>query len=200
MSKVQICNRGLTTYLGVGRIASISEASPQAEQCSLHFDDTLQSLLESHWWLFATGRQTLAELANDRASEWAYKYQRPADLLSIRWVNLPASAMILIAADQTPDTPRIVTADAIYSNVPYAACEFTKQISDTSLFPQYFSDALSAAIASNIAMPLTEDLRRAQNAMNAAGERLDRAIALDEEQMPPTQAFGGPTYLSVRGL
>jgi len=85
-SIVQICNRGLTTYLGVGTITAIDEGTPAAAQCDLHYDEIRQIVLEQHWWNWATKRAVLAELTNDR-DEWEYKYAIPGDSIAIRWVN-----------------------------------------------------------------------------------------------------------------
>lgn len=200
MSKVQICNRALSTYLGVGRINSLDETSAAAEQCNLHYDDTLKTLIEAHWWSFATGRQILAELTNDRETEWQFKYSRPADALMIRWVNDAQSARLLMSLGKSPDAPRDLTADHIYSNVQYATCEYTQLITDTTKFPQHFANALSAALAGNVAMSLTEDVRRAKNAMDHAEDRLDRAIALDERETPPIDYLTTPSWLEARGI
>jgi len=200
MSKVQICNRALSTYLGASRINSLTEASPEAEQCNLHYDDTLQSLLEMHRWVFAKGRQILAVQVNDRVGEWGFKYARPSAALKIHWVNDAETARILMAQNMHPDAPRDVSQTDIYSDVENATCEFTKLITDTTKFPQYFADALSAALAANIAMPITEDIKRAQNAMSQAGDKLDMARVLDEEETPPLGYRTVPDYLTMRGV
>lgn len=200
MSKIQICNRALSTYLGAGRINSLNETSPAAEQCLLHYDDTLHSLIEAHWWNFSVGRQVLAEEANDRTTEWSYKYALPSEALTIRWVNDPQVTRYMIEQNQNPDTPRELTADHIYSDVPFAVCEFSKLVTDTTQFPQYFSDAMSAALAANMALPLTEDIKRATNAMSQAETKLDRAMALDEQQGPPIGHQTLPSWLSDRGI
>lgn len=199
MSEVQICNRALTTYLGVSRITSLAEASPAAEQCNLHFEDTLNALLEDHWWNFATGREALAELTNDRP-EWQYRYARPATALSIRWVNDPYQARHLSQIRQIQDVDRDVTADSIYCDVPGVHCEFTKKITDTSILPQYFKDALSAAMAAAMALPLTEDTRKASFAQDQAVKRLDIAIARDERNSPPVDWFPSPNWMQARGV
>ena len=200
MSKVQICNRALSTYLGVGRINSLTETSAAAEQCLLHFDDTLQSLIEAHWWAFAVRRQVLAEEVNDRTTEWSFKYALPSDALTVRWVNDPQVARNMVEQNQNPDTPREITSDHIYCDVQFAVCEFTKLITDTTQCPQYFADALSAALAANMTMPLTDDIKRATNAMSQAETKLDRAIALDEQQSPPIGHQTLPSWLSGRGI
>tara|TARA_R110000850_G_scaffold133115_3_gene254219 strand:+ start:225 stop:833 length:609 start_codon:yes stop_codon:yes gene_type:complete len=199
-SKVQICNRALSTYLGLARITSLTEGTPEAEQCQIHYDDTVQSLLESFWWSFATERQILAELTNDRTTEWNYKYVRPATEIDIHWVNNAQAARYLKEAGENPDTPREITASHIYCDVELATCEFTSGVVDVSQFSQSFADALSAAIAANIAMPLTEDLKRAQNAMSQAEDKLGKAMVHDEQQTPPATYGTMPESLKIRGI
>ena len=200
MSKVQICNRALSTYLGVGRINSLTEATPAAEQCNLHFDDTLAGLLEAHPWRFANGRQLLAELTNDRKAEWNYHYARPADALFVRWVNDPEVARYMIAQDQSPDSDREMTELSIYSDVQGAVCEFTKLVTDTTLYPQFFKDAMSAALAANMAMALTEDIKRARNAMDQAERKMDMAMVRDEQEDNTGGYQTLPGYLTERGV
>lgn len=198
MSEVQICNRALTTYLGAGRIASLTESTPAAEQCNIHYAETVTMLLERHWWNFATGRETLAALTNDRP-EWGYKYQMPASALAIRWVNDPSVARQMMATHQSPDCSREITEDAIYCDVVNAACEFTKPVG-VAAFPQYFKEAVSASLAAAMAIPLTEDVKRAKYAQDMAVSKLDDAIALDERNTPVQEGGPVPDWLSVRGI
>lgn len=197
---VQICNRGLSMYLGKGRINDLSENSPAAVQCDLHYDDTLESLLQTHNWNFAKGRVALAELENDRPSEWSHKYARPSGALFVRWVNDPLVAQHMIERGEDPDAEREMVGQNIYSNVPAAHCEFTQKITDTTLFPPKFRDALSALIAASVAIPLTKDFRLAQNAQNQAVTRVDEAIARDMQE-DKTRTHGViPDYLKARGI
>lgn len=198
-SKVQICNSGISRYLGAGRITSIDEDSTPAIQCKLHFDDIVRSSFEAHWWNFATGRQLLAELTNDRSNEWAYKYAVPADAVSIRWVNDASAARGLLADHRDPDTDRELVEETLYSNIPSATCEYTKLITDEALYPQYFADMLSAKIAAAIALPVTKDMTLARNAMEVAGMLMEDAIVLDQRNNAP-KGQPLPQYLIDRGL
>lgn len=199
MSVVQICNRGLTKYLGFQRITSLSDGSPEAEACSIHYDDTLNALLERNWWNFATGRVNLAQLENDRPAEWKFKYARPSAALAIRWVNGAETARAALSIGQSPDAPRETTAEFIYCDVASATCEFTKPMTDTTLFPQSFKDALSAMLASEVAQSLTEDATRTRSAREAAERYTIMAVSMDARNTPPIET-GVPEFLSVRGI
>lgn len=199
-TKVQICNVALSAYLGAGRITSITEDSTAAIQCNLHFDDIVLDLFETHWWDFATGRQLLAEKAtNDRSAEWAYAYQKPADSVAIRWVNHAETARGLIGRGESPDVIRETTLDTIYCDVAGATCEFTKNLTDTALYPQYFANAISAYLAAAVALPITKNMELARNAQRMAYDQLGKAIALDERQQGKREDQV-PEYLKLRGV
>jgi len=199
-SKVEICNVALTTYLGEGTINSLTEGSPAAVQCNLHYDRCLRGLLEWHWWEFAKERQVLAEVTNDRDTIWGYKYQRPADALAIRWVNTAEDARAAIALGKSPDTPREITQTAIYSDVQTAVCEYTALKEDPALFTQSFRDALSARIAAAIAMPITQNGRLASEAMRASQYLAEVAAMNDDSESEATAYAETASWLQARGI
>lgn len=198
-SQVQICNVALTTYLGVDIITSLDEGSPEAIQCDLHYDRCLRALLERHWWTFALGRQVLAQQTNDRNNEWAFKYQRPADAMNICWVNEPKTAMAMLQKNRSPDTRRHITENDIYSDVSGAVCEFTRFVDDPTKYPQVFADALSAHLASAMAMPLTKNGRLARDAMDAANYLTDLAMAVDANDQHPQEYAQQAGWVNARG-
>jgi hypothetical protein len=198
-SKVDICNVGLSTYLGEGPINSLTENTPAAVQCNLHYDRLLKSLLMKHWWTFAEGQQVLAEMTNDR-TEWNYKYARPADAITIRWVNEATAAKDLIALNQSPDTPRKVVLNAIYSDTASASCSYTKVVDDPAFYPQTFADALSAHIAAATAMAITQNGRLAREAMQSAMYLTDVAMAHDGREEPNEDYAQMATWLTARGV
>lgn len=198
-SVVQICNRALTTYLGNEPITDITEETPAAVQCNLHYDATRKALLESEWWYWASKIDALAELSNDR-EEWAFKYAMPGDALDIRWVNDPAVAKREQNIQQTPDIQREIMDGAIYCDLQYAYCYYTIDVTNPTKMPQYFQDALSAQLAVAIAMPLSEDIKKVQNAREMAQDAYDRALALDARRAPPLKWDVSPEYMQARGI
>jgi len=170
-----------------------------AIQCDLHYDRALKALLQRHWWTFATGQQVLAVTTNDR-TEWAYRYARPADALTIRWVNEATTARSLLALNKSPDTPREVTLGAIYSDVATASCAYTQLVDDPAVYPQTFADALSAHIAAAVAMAITQNGRLAREALQAATYLTDVAITHDANEGPPEDYAQTPGWLEARGV
>lgn len=198
-SNVQICNVALSAYCGEQTITSLEEEGPAATACNLHFADVRRNLFERNWWSFAKARQVLAELTNDRAEEWKYRYQEPADALAIHWVNDAETARIMLAAGRSPDTSRERAGDNIYSDVENATCEYTRLIEDPAKYPQYFADCFSAMLATRIVSTITQDALRIRAAQEAAVVHLQLAIALDARNDPPV-VEQTPDWMYERGV
>ena len=200
-SAIEICNAALTTYLGTQSIVSLEAPSPEAEACKLHYDRVRRSLLERWPWLWASRREVLVQEAiNDRAPAWSFKYARPGHLLRIQWVNEPIAARHAFEGGQSQDTPREVTAKAIYSDTAGAVIEYTRDEKDTTLFSAAFSDALAASLAAAIAMAIKTDRPTKQDAQRDAQMLLNQAMADDFNQRPAREMVPLPDSLAVRGL
>lgn len=200
-SKLDIWNAAMTTHLGVGKIDSLTATTPAAEQCKLHYDTALESLLESYWWTWARSRETLTELTNDRSSEWGYKYQMPAEVVSVRWVNEPETARGLISTGRSADTPREMHADYLYSDKADALMEYTTLVTDPSVWSQKFADALAAELASRCCQALTENARLRRDTSEASAMLLERAIVHDEQLIDTASEFAPiPHWLNLRGV
>ena len=198
-NKIEICNRALTTYLGAKRIVSLSENSKEAIECHQHYDIERRSLLSRYWWTFAKGRRALAELKNDRTTEWTHHYAYPSDAIAIRWVNDKDVAHRLLAEHLSPDCDRETSGDSIYCDVENAVCAYTKMVSDESVFPQSFANALSASLAAAVAMPITQNRALAEEAAKWAERLSGIAVAEDHLNTPPLET-ALPDYLLQRGV
>ncbi len=200
-SAIAICNVALTTYLGSRTITAFEETSPEAVQCKLHYDRIRRSLLERWPWVFASRREKLVEeTLNDRAGAWSYRYARPGHMAAIRWVNDVTAARMAMQLGQSPDTLREVTADSIYSDVPDAVIEYTRDVTDPTIFSSGFADALAAHLAAAIAMPITRDAAKVTGAKREAEELLNQAMTMDFNSRPSTEQTFYPMQLTVRGL
>ncbi|WP_313349080.1 hypothetical protein [Paracoccus sp. (in: a-proteobacteria)] len=199
-SAIAICNVALTTYLGAKTIAAFEEPSPEAEQCKLHYDRIRRSLLERWSWVFASRRELLVEeTLNDRAGAWSHRYARPGHMVAVRWVNDPTAARMAMQLGQSPDTLREMTAVSIYSDAAGAVIEYTRDVTDPTIFTSGFSDALAAHLAAAIAMPITRDAAKVTGAKREAGELLDHAMVADFNSRPATEQTFYPMQLQVRG-
>lgn len=68
-SVIEICNRALSNIGNSRSINSLTEASKEAGQCSLHFDSCRDAALADFDWNFATKRLALAD-TNNPPPDW----------------------------------------------------------------------------------------------------------------------------------
>ena len=71
-SKVQIAKMALQHVGDRYDISDITEATPEAEQVNLLYDDTRDALLRQNPWVFATKYVTPAALAGPVPGNWTY--------------------------------------------------------------------------------------------------------------------------------
>lgn len=177
-SAVAICNMALS-HVGKGSINDMSEASTEARQCSLHYDQTRDVMLQGYDWRFATKRQALALITNTWEQRFAYAYQRPSDCLKpIRFVLEvdDASSITRLPFDQTEST--------IFGDIEDAVLEYVYRVTDPTKFSPLFVEALSWALAAKIAMPLTRDQSIRRECYQMASATLNAAQTADANEVP----------------
>jgi len=189
-TSVQICNMALS-YLGNQEtISDLSEASQEAEQCSLWYEPSLHGTLHDFPWPFATKYQALGKLADDPDPEHAYAYNVPTDMVRARR---------FVTGSTQPDTSRVVFTVGRYASAPAIltnwygengdgapTLEYTSREEDANFFTPAFADALAWRIAYSVAMALSvkESLRESafQHYQIATGQ--SKANALNEISPP----------------
>ena len=93
-SSVDLCNRALSQIGTRSTIASLSEASAEAVNCSLWYDSQRKALMRAAPWGFNRRQIALSQVGDlypDATSPypWAYAYAYPADCLKARYVLAP---------------------------------------------------------------------------------------------------------------
>ena len=156
-SVVSICNLALSN-IGKDNINALTDAGAEARACSQFYEHTRDMMLQAYPWRFAGGTVSLAQVTNDKPGQWGYAYQRPTDCLKVRWVR-PAYSEDDLALTRQQEISHQYEAEAqrIYCNLSPAFLRYTAMITDPSLFPPLFVDALSWHLATRLAMPLTRD-------------------------------------------
>jgi hypothetical protein len=190
-SVVFICNLALSN-LGKDNISDINEASTEARVCKQFYEHTRDMLLQSYPWRWARKTVALAQVSNDKERRWFYAYRRPSDCLKIRRVNsemlsdyLPYEAMSVKAGgiDYT------VEGSVIYTGVSPAYLEYTQRVTDPTLFPALFQDALGWHIAVRLAMPLTRDPKVRADAFQLATRMTGEAQTSDANEVRETSDY-----------
>ena len=209
---IDLCNRALSAIGARTTISSLTEGSPEANLCAVHYDNTRSSLLRVHNWSFARRRVALSMLAaatgtpenltgNGPVPEtpWNYKYAHPTDCMRVRSIYQdPAIATpikFIISSDLDSSANYI---KVILTNQQAAELIYTTDIPVPDLWDQEFTDALVYSLASDLAIPLTGDKAIAQMCMQVASQALLQARVTDSTESP-ANAENVPDWVAVRG-
>jgi hypothetical protein len=173
-SEVAICNMALAE-LGRGlSITAMDEASTAARACKLHYPYARDAVLRSYDWNFAAARVELAANATVPAFEYAFAYDLPADCLLVRAVFEGEAEKWVVEGRQ------ILTDMSAPIFVKY-----TRLVTDTAQFDPLFVVALSARLASEIAVKLSESVSRAQSLWQVYQAKLTEARRRDAQEGQP---------------
>ena len=157
-SDVQIAKMALQHIGDRYDIASLSEASVEAEQINLLYDNVRDALLREHPWKFALRYTSPSELAGTPPAHWDAMYTYPGDALRVwrivnpldpKGSNLPP--LEFTVARNSSGTKVLLT------NESDPEFEYTEAVTNSGLFDTAFDMALSWRLAQHVARPLTGD-------------------------------------------
>lgn len=153
ISSVQIANFALSKTGSDSTIESLTEGSAEAQSANLWFEHSRNQTLAAFKWSFATKRATLAAHAEDPPDDWNFRYVYPADCLQMRFIQNPAGK----GADPIPFEIEIALngTRSILTDAEEAIGIYTKDVTDTFLYPSYFIEIFATILASHIALDLT---------------------------------------------
>ena len=164
-TEVDICNMGLAR-LGANLITTFDDGTTEANLCKLQYPFLRNMVLTARAWTFATSRKQLASGVppDPIPAGWGYAYLVPDDCLRVIQLYIPNATS---SVDQWQDTQfdsRYITIswerlkDYLYANNgPTLWCKYVTLVEDTGLYDVAFIDALSAKIAMELAMPITNN-------------------------------------------
>jgi len=139
LSKVNICNMALAS-LGASPIIGLDADTKEAKALSRFYDPARQAVLAEGEWTFADKYATLAESALENKTLYEYMYILPADCLKpLHFVEYPSY-------------PFEKSGKFLYCNLSPVTLKYTYDIEDTSAFSTGFTRALSARLASDLAV------------------------------------------------
>ena len=149
LTEVRICNLALGK-IGAERITSLSQDKKEAKLCSLFYSEKRDEVLEAHPWNFATDRVALTQIGTAPISGYAYQYQLPVS---------PKCLKVLEITESVGNWK--VEGDYLLCNEDTVEIRYIKQVVDVSKFDSLFTDALACLLASELAIPITENLQMA---------------------------------------
>ncbi|MFJ3117824.1 hypothetical protein BK645_09910 [Pseudomonas protegens] len=198
-SVVDICNMALSRIGNSQRIDDLTEASIQAEQCSLFYEASRDFVLRDFAWGFATTYAQLAEVSINPTPMFPFSYAVPTDCLKARQIvntTFPEGEWPPCSYVERPIIPpipfRIINGGSgrlIATQVSPATLEYTARIESPEMFDPIFVSALAWKLASNIAPAIARDANVAQACESAYQAQIASAIAADlNESAPGPQA------------
>ena len=195
-SEVQIARLALQHLGDRYDITSLDEASPEAEQVKLVFDNVRDMVLREHPWKFARKYATPAQLTGVVPGNWDYMFTYPSDALRIiRIVNPLGDNQPPIRFETARNSADVHT---ILCNESEPTIEYTKQVTDPQQFDPQFVTALAYRIAQYIAMPITGDRSIMSDMKTLADIEIGKAQATDAnegfEAVRPAEA----TWITAR--
>jgi hypothetical protein len=174
-SKVQIAKLALQHIGDRYDISDITEATPEAEQVNLLFDDTRDALLRQHPWAFATKYTSPAALTGTAPGHWEYMFLYPTDCIRMLGVINPLGKNqphVKFEVARNASGKRVILSDIQKPEIFYTA-----RIEDTTDYDPEFVMAFSYVLAARLVMPLVGErsiaadlYQQAQAVLNSAWE------------------------------
>lgn len=175
--ETEICNMALA-MVGAENITSLDDPVRQAALCKLFYPNVRDAMLEEYIWSFALDRLTLTAATVN--SEWGpeYRYQIPTDVLVVHRVysDVTSERELVQNRDWKLEGSFIITTyTPIYAHV-------LKRVVSPSAYTNTFIQALTARLAAELCIPLTENATLQANLWSIYQTKLSDAVATDGRQ------------------
>ena len=149
-SEVAIVNMSLNrigaTTITAAQLTAATEVNPSF--CALHYAQTRDALLRTHWWRFAGGRSNLAASAAP-SFQWTYAWTLPTDFIRMRYVwddNNSAKEKSLYSYE--------LEGLEIFTNETPCKIKYTKKETTTTKFDPLFTEILVLQLAKKLVPPI----------------------------------------------
>lgn len=190
------------------RIDSLDDVNLASDFLNDQYQPAIDFLLEDHDYDFATRREALAQVPNDRPSEWQYTYRLPLDLARplhlLPYSGADAASAVPIyswigrARGLEARTPFRIANGKLYGNVEGAVLEYASNSVSESAFTAKFARALALELASRVVMPIKKDTKRQGELIRMAEVARERAKADDMNRDRETTRDFIPEFMLAR--
>lgn len=141
-SNTKICNQALDK-LGANRINDFNdnaETSLPAIKCRLHFEQTRDALVRSHWWRFASARATLSQDTVTPDFQWDFQYFLPNDFMRMKSIYENRNTNINFRSYE-------LEGDLLLTNETTMEIKYIKKVTDPTKFDELFIEVLVLKLA-----------------------------------------------------
>lgn len=193
LSSTSICNMALAR-IGSTRINDIdTDQSVAAQQCRLHYEQTRDSLLRSHWWRFASARVILVEDPTEPSFEWDHQFILPNDFLRLK--------SIYEDYDTSGSDTRhsfAIEGKRLLANESAIQIRYVKRVEDVSQFDPLFVEVLVLELAVKLVMALSQDEQLRQSLSTELLEMIMRVRTIDAQETQTTGRNDLSTWYDAR--
>jgi len=181
VSEVKICNMALAKIGSDFQISAIGEDGREGEQCEVFYEHTRDHLLQSHPWNFAIGRSALSQDATSPSFEYSNQFLLPGDHL--RAIEL-----------YDEDEEFKIEGDRLLTDASTANLIYIKKVTNTTLFPPLFVEALATRLAAEMAQVIADDNRLSERLFVEFEKKFREAKRRDGQEGTPDKIISrGPT-------
>ncbi len=174
--------------IGAQPIASLDEGTAEAEVAANLYPGLRDALLAAHPWSFATGQAGLPRLAATPVADFVHAFQLPPGFLRALSAGSPQRGRGLAYRIQE---------DRLHCDAEQVVLTYIFR-PEESAFPPHFAAALTARLAAEFCIPLTENTGRAQLLAQQAEAEFRAARRADSQQATPRAIEDFP-LVSIRG-
>lgn len=171
-SPVAICNKALA-LVGANTILSLDDDQTEAIVCKAAYNAVRDKVLEDRAWTFATGRIILLPDAVPPAFDYTSRFLIPSNIIRV----------LQVKSDSRDDfLDWIREGQYILCNEAKLYVRHIERVIDIAEWSPAAQDAFSYALASEIAVPLTENGAMMERMLSVYMERIKDAGATDGGQ------------------
>ena len=183
-SEVQLCNLALAN-VGDEQITSLTENSKAARLCNLVYEPMRDATLRAHPWNFAIKRIELAANTLTPAYEYNTQFTLPSDFLRLIGTNMLDTAKFTVEGNQ------------LLCNVSALKIKYIYAVTDPNVFDWLFNEALSARIAAELSIAMTDNRSLTVDLFNLFSTKLSDARTADATEGTPDD-ITADTWLNSR--
>ena len=177
-SPTEICNLAIS-WVGGNKLTSLDDdESKEAVLCRANYNLSRKAVLEEREWTFSVKRRELTPLASTPEFGYSYEFLVPSDLLATIGVYDPNHFNL----SRPPMLSHVVEDNHILADKASILVKYKSDVENTTRFSALFDQALAAHIASNIAIPLTENSSLHDKMVLIYDDKLQRATSSDSLQ------------------
>jgi hypothetical protein len=175
-TKVDICNRALSSLGIKQRIASLTEDTEAARKCNLIINDVIDEVLRAYNWNCATARAALARSSLVPAFGYSYKYALPAG-------PDPPYCLRVVSIEDEDETSdyriegRYVLTDELTCKILYI-----KRVEDINDLDTLCRSAIAARLAAELAFPMTNSNSLQESMWTLYAGKLQEASEIDAQE------------------